>query len=61
MNRPPRTLAGIALVVAACACFSALDATTKYVSASAPLLMALTRASGKLSVSQIALASLLAY
>ena len=34
-------LAGIALVVAACACFSALDTTTKYVSASVPLLMAL--------------------
>ena len=36
-----RPLAGIALVVAACACFSALDTTTKYVSASVPLLMAL--------------------
>jgi drug/metabolite transporter (DMT)-like permease len=35
------TLAGIALVVGACTCFSALDTTTKYVSASAPLLMAL--------------------
>jgi len=35
------TLAGIALVVAACACFSALDTTTKIVSASVPLLMAL--------------------
>jgi drug/metabolite transporter (DMT)-like permease len=34
-------LAGIALVVAASACFSALDTTTKYVSASVPLLMAL--------------------
>jgi drug/metabolite transporter (DMT)-like permease len=34
-------LAGIALVIAACACFSALDATTKYVSATVPLLMAL--------------------
>lgn len=34
-------LAGIALVIAACACFSALDTTTKYVSASVPLLMAL--------------------
>jgi drug/metabolite transporter (DMT)-like permease len=35
------TLAGIALVLAAGACFSALDTTTKYVSASVPLLMAL--------------------
>ena len=34
-------LAGILLVVGACACFSALDTTTKYVSASVPLLMAL--------------------
>jgi len=34
-------LAGIALVVGACACFSALDATTKFVSATVPLLMAL--------------------
>lgn len=34
-------MAGIALAVAACACFSALDTTTKYVSAFAPLLMAL--------------------
>jgi drug/metabolite transporter (DMT)-like permease len=34
-------LAGIALVVGACACFSALDTTTKYVSATVPLLMAL--------------------
>jgi drug/metabolite transporter (DMT)-like permease len=40
---PPRhhPLAGILLVVAACACFSALDSTTKYVSVSVPLLMAL--------------------
>ncbi|MDB5947822.1 MAG: putative transrane protein [Ramlibacter sp.] len=37
----PGGLAGIALVVAACACFSVLDTTTKYVSASVPLLMAL--------------------
>jgi drug/metabolite transporter (DMT)-like permease len=36
-----RVLAGIALVVAAGACFSALDTTTKYISASVPLLMAL--------------------
>jgi len=35
------TLAGIVLVLGACACFSALDTTTKYVSASVPLLMAL--------------------
>lgn len=35
------TLAGILLVLGACACFSALDTTTKYVSASVPLLMAL--------------------
>jgi drug/metabolite transporter (DMT)-like permease len=36
-----RVLAGIGLVVAAGACFSALDTTTKYISASVPLLMAL--------------------
>jgi drug/metabolite transporter (DMT)-like permease len=36
-----KPVAGILLVVAACACFSALDATTKYVSATVPLLMAL--------------------
>jgi drug/metabolite transporter (DMT)-like permease len=35
------TLAGIALVLGACACFAALDTTTKYVSASVPLMMAL--------------------
>ena len=34
-------LAGIALVIAACACFSVLDTTTKYVSVWVPLLMAL--------------------
>ncbi|MEO7391422.1 MAG: DMT family transporter [Ramlibacter sp.] len=34
-------LAGIALVVAAGACFSALDITTKYISTTVPLLMAL--------------------
>ena len=34
-------LAGIGLVVAACACFAALDTTTKYISTSVPLLMAL--------------------
>ena len=38
---PSSTLAGIALVVAAGACFSILDTTTKFVSASVPLLMAL--------------------
>lgn len=36
-----RVLAGIALVIGAGACFSALDTTTKFVSASVPLLMAL--------------------
>jgi len=36
-----RALAGIALAIGACACFSGLDTTTKYVSASVPLLMAL--------------------
>ena len=42
MNRPaPHALAGIALVIAACACFSVLDTTTKYISAWVPLLMAL--------------------
>ena len=42
MIRPaPHALAGIALVVAACACFSVLDTTTKYISAWVPLLMAL--------------------
>jgi drug/metabolite transporter (DMT)-like permease len=40
-HRGHHPLAGIALVVAASACFSALDTTTKYVSASVPLLMAL--------------------
>jgi drug/metabolite transporter (DMT)-like permease len=35
------TFGGILLVLGACACFSALDTTTKYVSASVPLLMAL--------------------
>jgi drug/metabolite transporter (DMT)-like permease len=38
---PRSTLAGIALVVAAGACFAVLDTTTKFVSASVPLLMAL--------------------
>jgi len=37
----PNALAGIALVIGASACFSTLDTTTKVVSASVPLLMAL--------------------
>lgn len=41
MRRSRGALAGIALAVGACACFAALDTTTKYVSASVPLLMAL--------------------
>lgn len=42
MNQSPsRILAGLALAVAACACFSTLDTTTKFVSGSVPLLMAL--------------------
>lgn len=36
-----RTLAGIALLVAAVACFAVLDTTTKFVSLSVPVLMAL--------------------
>lgn len=40
-HRRPDALAGIALVVGASACFAALDTTTKAVSASVPLLMAL--------------------
>jgi drug/metabolite transporter (DMT)-like permease len=39
--KPPRAVAGIGLAITACACFSALDTTTKAVSAVAPLLMAL--------------------
>lgn len=38
---PRSTLVGIALVVAAVGCFAVLDTTTKYVSLSVPLLMAL--------------------
>ncbi|WP_029525726.1 DMT family transporter [Polaromonas glacialis] len=38
---PPNTLAGIALLVAAVACFAVLDTTTKIVSLSVPVLMAL--------------------
>ena len=41
MTRQLQPVAGIALVVAACACFSALDTTTKFISATVPLLMAL--------------------
>ena len=41
MKAAPSALAGIALLVAAVACFAALDTTTKFVSASVPLLMAL--------------------
>ena len=39
--RSQHILAGIALVVGACACFSVLDTTAKYISAAVPLLMAL--------------------
>ncbi|NPC57025.1 DMT family transporter [Caenimonas sp. S4] len=41
VSGPKRVLAGIGLVVAAGACFAVLDTTTKFVSASVPLLMAL--------------------
>jgi drug/metabolite transporter (DMT)-like permease len=41
VTRAHHPLAGIALALAACACFSALDTTTKFVSAGVPLLMAL--------------------
>lgn len=41
MSRTPSALAGIALVIAATAFFATLDTTTKFVSASVPLLMAL--------------------
>lgn len=41
MNNPHRALVGLALAIAAVACFAALDTTTKFVSASVPLLMAL--------------------
>jgi drug/metabolite transporter (DMT)-like permease len=37
----PHALAGIALTIAATACFASLDTTTKWVSTSVPLLMAL--------------------
>lgn len=39
--RGPAVLAAICLTLAAVACFAALDTTTKYISASVPLLMAL--------------------
>ncbi|CAN5384586.1 DMT family transporter [soil metagenome] len=38
---PPNTLAGIALLVAAVACFAVLDTTTKVITLSVPVLMAL--------------------
>jgi drug/metabolite transporter (DMT)-like permease len=41
VNNPHRALVGLALAIAAVACFAALDTTTKFVSASVPLLMAL--------------------
>ena len=41
MNHPGRVLSGIGMAVSACACFAALDTTTKWVGASVPLLMAL--------------------
>lgn len=41
MSRPASALAGIGLALTAMACFATLDTTTKYVSTSAPLLMAL--------------------
>ena len=42
MSRPAgQQLAGIALAVAACACFTTLDTTTRYTSTGVPLLMAL--------------------
>jgi drug/metabolite transporter (DMT)-like permease len=41
VNRRGTVLGGVLMAVAAVACFAALDTTTKYVSASVPLLMAL--------------------
>ena len=41
MSRTPSALAGITLVIAATSFFATLDTTTKFVSASVPLLMAL--------------------
>ena len=40
-KKTPNVLAGVALAVAACGCFAVLDTTTKFVSISVPLLMAL--------------------
>ncbi len=40
-NRPGHTLAGIALVIAAVACFATLDTTTKFITTGVPLLMAM--------------------
>jgi drug/metabolite transporter (DMT)-like permease len=41
VNRSTRVLAGIVFAVTAVACFATLDTTTKYVSTSVPVLMAL--------------------
>ncbi|MEO7159312.1 MAG: DMT family transporter [Polaromonas sp.] len=41
VRTPPNTLAGIALLVAAVACFAVLDTTTKIITLSVPVLMAL--------------------
>ncbi|WP_394791842.1 DMT family transporter [Rhodoferax sp.] len=41
MSRPASALTGIALVIVAVACFATLDTTTKWTTASVPLLMAL--------------------
>ena len=41
MKAAPSALAGVALAIAAVACFAALDTTTKFVSATVPILMAL--------------------
>ena len=41
MRKATNVLAGVALAVAACGCFAMLDTTTKFVSTSVPLLMAL--------------------
>jgi drug/metabolite transporter (DMT)-like permease len=41
VKKATNVLAGVALAVAACGCFAVLDTTTKFVSVSVPLLMAL--------------------
>jgi drug/metabolite transporter (DMT)-like permease len=41
VKKSTNVLAGVALAVAACGCFTMLDTTTKFVSVSVPLLMAL--------------------